>query len=155
MSILSTISEALHLYGKAINRNVLTSVTFEFKSSPVEVLPSNPIWEVTIKLSGDRYTGDLSILSQESSAEDVSEAPKVFENVFSQEFKGAASSEELALKVAYEEIKVRVASFLRAREEETAFAQQAMLTVTSDDQVELSALWASSEAPVEGQVEAP
>lgn len=88
MSILSTISEALHLYGKAINRNVLTSVTFEFKSSPVEVLPSNPIWEVTIKLSGDRYTGDLSILSQESSAEDVSEAPKVFENVFSQEFRG-------------------------------------------------------------------
>lgn len=155
MSILSTISEALHLYGRAINRNVLTSVTFEFKSSPVEVLQSNPIWEVTIKLSGDRYTGDLSILSQEPGAEDVGEVPKVFENVFSQEFRGVASSEELALKAAYDEIKVRVAAFLRAREEETSFAQQAMLTVTSDDQVELSTLWASSEALVEGQVGAP
>jgi hypothetical protein len=155
MSILSTISEALHLYGKAINRNALTSVTFEFKSSPVEVLPSNPLWEVTVKLSGDKYTGDLSILSQEPGAEDTGEVPKVFENMFSQEFRGAAHSEELALKAAYDEIKGRVAAFLRAREEETAFAQQAMLTVTSDDQVELSALWASSEAPVDGEAETP
>jgi hypothetical protein len=150
MSILSNISEALHLYGKAINRTALTSVTFEFKSSSVEVLPSNPLWEVTIKLSGDKYTGDLSILSQESSAEDVSEAPKVFENVFSQEFKGTASSEEEALRAAYDEIKGRVASFLRTREEDTAFAQSAMLMVASDDQVVLSDLWSSSESPVEG-----
>lgn len=152
MSILSTISEALHLYGKAINRNALTSVTFEFKSSPVEVLPSSPLWEVTVKLSGDRYTGDLSILSQEAGTEDV-EAPKVFENMFSQTFRGAAYSEELALRAAYDEIKVRVTSFLKAREEETSFAQQAMLTVAAEDQVELSTLWVSSEALIEGQAE--
>ena len=152
MSILSTISEALHLYGKAINRNALTSVTFEFKSSPVEVLPSSPLWEVTVKLSGDRYTGDLSILSQEVGTEDV-ETPKVFENMFSQTFRGAAHSEELALRAAYDEIKVRVTSFLKAREEETSFAQQAMLTVAAEDQVELSTLWVSSEALIEGQAE--
>lgn len=154
MSILSTISEALHLYGKAINRNALTSVTFEFKSSPVEVLPSAPPWEVTIKLSGDKYTGDLSILNQESGTEDF-ETPKVFENVFSQTFRGVAHSEEQALKVAYEEIKGRVASFLKVREEDTSFAQQAMLAVSSDDQVELFTLWSSSEAPVEGQADTP
>jgi len=155
MSILSTISEALHLYGKAINRNALTSVTFEFRNSPVEVLPSNPLWEVVIKLSGDKYTGDLSILNQEPGAEDVAEAPKVFENVFSQEFRGSAYSEEEALRVAYDEIKGRVALFLKAREEEAAFAQQAMLTVASDDQVELSTLWTSSESPVDGEVVTP
>jgi len=154
MSILSTISEALHLYGKAINRNALTSVTFEFKNSPVEVLPSSPPWEVIVKLSGDKYTGDLSILSQEAGAEDV-ETPKVFENVFSQIFKGSAHSEELALRAAYDEIKGRVASFLKAREEETSFAQQAMLTVAAESQVELSALWIGLEAPIEGQVETP
>jgi len=153
MSILSTISGALHLYGKAINRNALTSVTFDFKSSPVEVLPSSPLWEVVIKLSGDKYTGDLGILNQEPGIGDVDEAPKVFENVFSQEFRGTASSEEEALRVAYDEIKVRVADFLKSREEETAFAQQAMLTVASEDQVELSTLWASPEAPIEGEVE--
>ncbi len=153
MSILSTISESLHLYGKAINRNALTSVTIEFKSSPVEVLPANPLWEVTIKLSGDRYTGDLGILSQEAGPDEVSEIPKVFENIFSQEFRGSAHSEDLALRAAYDEIKGRIADFLRAREEETAFAQQAMLTVNSDDQVELSSLWGGSDPLAELQVE--
>ena len=64
-----------------------------------------------------------------------------------------AYSEEEALRAAYDEIKGRVSAFLKAREEETAFAQQAMLTVASDDQVELSTLWTSSEAPVDGQAE--
>ena len=153
MSILSTISEALHLYGKAINRNALTSVTFEFKNSPVEVLPSNPLWEVVIKLSGDKYTGDLSILNQEPGAEDVAEAPKVFENVFSQEFRGSAYSEEEALRVAYDEIQARVEFFLRSREDDTAFAQQAMMVITSNPQVELTDLWAGSDPPVDGLAE--
>jgi hypothetical protein len=153
MSILSAISEALHLYGKAINRNALTSVTFEFKSSPVEILPPNPIWEVTVKLSGDKYTGDLSILSQEPGVEDVGEAPKVFENVFSQVFKGSAYSEEEALRAAYDQVKSRVEYLLREREEETAFAQQAMMAVTTDLQVDLSALWSTSNPSTEGQPE--
>lgn len=151
MSILSTISEALHLYGKAINRNALTTVTFEFKSSPVEVLPANATWEVTVKLSGDRYTGDLSILSQDTDTEGAT--PKIFENVFFQEFKGEAHTEELALESAYMEVEARVQGFLRAREEDTAFAQQAMMTITANPQVELTDLWAGSDPPAEGQPE--
>lgn len=138
MSILSTISEALHLYGKSINREAVTNVTFKFRNNLTDIPSMFPTWEVTIKLVGNTAV----------SLEKVDE-------LFSQEFKGEAGSEELALKAAYDEIKGRVAAFLRAREEETAFAQQAMLTVASDDQVALSALWASSEAPVEGQAEGP
>jgi hypothetical protein len=150
MSILSTISEALHIYGKAINRNALTTVTFTFKSSPVEELPADSTWEVIVKLSGDRYTGDLSILDQ--GTEDTA-APKIFENVFTQEFKGEAHTEELALESAYAEIQARVACFLRSREEDTAFAQQAMMTITSNPQVELTDLWVGADPPSEGLAE--
>ena len=150
MSILATISEALHISGKAINRNALTTVTFTFKSSPVEELPAGSTWEVTVKLSGDRYTGDLSILDQGTESD---AAPNVFENVFSQEFKGEAHTEELALAAAYDEVQARVECFLRSREEDTAFAQQAMLTITSHPQVELTDLWAGSDPPAEGLAE--
>jgi hypothetical protein len=145
MSILSSISEALHLYGKAINRNAVTSVTFEFRNSPTD-LPSTPTWVVIIRLIGDMYTGNLSTLNPGTTGQ----VDPNFEGIFAQEFKGEASSEQEALKEAYDEIKGRIGAFLKSREEETAFAQQAMLTVNSGDQVELSALWASSETPVEG-----
>lgn len=148
MSILSAISEALHLYGKSINRNAVTNVTFEFKNTPTD-LPATPTWVVTIKLVGTTYTGSLVTLDPGAAEAPF---PKTFEDVFRQEFSGEADSEQEALREAYEQIKDQVAAFLRAREEETAFAQQAMLTVTSDDQVELSSLWAASEAPVDGQV---
>jgi hypothetical protein len=151
MSILATISEALHLYGKSINRNAVTNVTFEFKNTPTD-LPSTPTWVVAIRLVGNTYTGDLGSLNPETTE---SVDPKNFEDVFAQEFKGEADSEQEALIEAYTQIKDRIASFLRAREEETSFAQAAMLSVTSYDQVQLSSLWDSSEAPVEGQVDEP
>jgi len=146
MSILSSISGALHLYGRSINRNEVTNVTFEFKNTPTD-LPDTPTWVVTVKLVGTTYTGYRTTLDP-GSIEAVSQ--KTFEDVFRQEFSGEADSEQEALRKAYEQIKAQIDTFLRAREEETAFAQQAMLTVNSGDQVELSALWASSETPVEG-----
>lgn len=149
MSILSTISEALHLYGKAINRNAVTSVTFEFKNTPTD-LPSTPTWLVKVRLVGGLYLGDLN---DPNPVVTESGAPN-FED-FSQEFNGEACSEQGALKEAYDQISGRIASFLKSREEETFFAQQAMLTVTSDDQVELSALWFHSNPSVEEQGETP
>lgn len=146
MSILSTISEALHLYGKSINRNAVTNVTVSFRNTLTDLPATSPTWEVTIKLSGDRYTGDLQVFNREP-AEDASTVdPKAFENIFSQEFKGEADSEEVALKIAYEQIKGRVEFLLREREEETSFAQQAMMAVTTDLQMDLSTLWPSSNA---------
>jgi hypothetical protein len=146
MSILSAISEALHLYGKSINRNAVTNVIFEFKNTPTD-LPVTPTWVVTVKLVGTTYTGDLTTLDPGTTE---ASSQKTFEDVFRQEFSGEADSEQEALREAYEQIKGQVAFFLRVREEETSFAQQAMLAITSDNQVELSSLWVSSEAPVEG-----
>lgn len=151
MSILSTISGALHLYGKSINSNAFTNVTFEFKSTPTD-LPETPTWVVTIKLVGTMYTGFLTA-PEPGPTEEIPQ--KTFEDVFRQEFSGKADSEELALKAAYEQIKGQIELFLKIREEETAFAQQAMLTVSSDDQAGLSSLWGSSESPLEGQVGGP
>ena len=157
MSILSTISEALHLYGKAINRNTVTNVIFEFKNFQTD-LPSTPTWEVLIRLIGKAYSGDLRVFNRAPDGSPATEAesiePKNFETIFSQEFKGEADSEEAALKAAYDQIKGHIEYFLRAREEETVFAQQAMMSVTTEDQVELSSLWSrpNAEGDVVGDV---
>ena len=57
------------------------------------------------------------------------------------------------MEAAYLEVQARVQGFLRSREEDTAFAQQAMMTITANPQVELTDLWAGSDPPAEGQVE--
>jgi hypothetical protein len=157
MSILSTISEALHLYGKAINRSTVTNVILEFKNFQTD-LPSTPTWEVVIRLEGKTYSGDLGVFNRavDGQPEPVETLdPKNFETVFTQEFKGEADSEELALKAAYDQIKGRIEYFLRAREEETSFAQQAMMSVTTDEQVALTYLWATHNTLEESQPEEP
>jgi hypothetical protein len=158
MSILSTISEALHLYGKAINRNTVTNVIFEFKNFQTD-LPSTPTWEVIIRLVGKTYSADLRVFNRAVDGQPEPEVESLdsnnFETVFSQEFKGEADSEEMALKAAYDQIKGRIEYFLRAREEETAFAQQAMMSVTTDEKTELTSLWETTNTSAESQPEEP
>ena len=136
MSILSTISEALCLYGKSINRNAVVRVTFEFKNTPTDLPGCFPTWEVIVKLLGNT-SGDC---------ENV-------ETLFTQEFKGEASSEAEAIQQAFDQIKERVQSFLASREEETQFAQQAAMLVSSGDQADLSDLWVKGSPSVGEQPE--
>ena len=132
MTALSTIAESLHLFGKSINRQSITKVTFEFVHSPTD-LPEvdDGVWTVLIKLVGTT---------------DIEEKDATIN--FTQEFFGKGASEGAALDEALAIIKDRITSFAQSRREETLFAIEAVNTVSTDAQLELSSLWPSTETPV-------
>lgn len=131
MGILTTVAEALHLLGKAIDPQAITKVHFDFDHSPSD-LPGQVIWKFKATLLGSKEIGDEGA-----------------EIAFKQEWVGEGTTEEEALSGAHKIIVEHLQSFLQLRQEEAKYAEQAMMTACSQ-QPDLASMWPAADPVDQG-----
>lgn len=134
MSPFNSLTSALHLLGKVIDPPSITKVTMTFEHAPSDFGATDGDWKLKVSLIGIK---------------DISETGVSI--AFTQEFTGSGSTEVEAFDQAFKHVKGTIENFLRLRIEETKFAQQAMMTVSSPQNPDLASMWPSSDTREEGQ----
>ena len=134
MSPFNSLTTALHLLGKVIDPPSITKVTMTFEHAPSDFGATDVDWKLKVSLIGIK----------EISEEGVNIA-------FTQDFTGVGSTEVEAFNQAFKHVQGTIQNFLRLRVEETKFAEQAMMTVSSPQNPDLASMWPSSDSHDEGQ----
>lgn len=129
MSHLTTLTDALHLLGKAIDPNSVTKVYFEFQHSPTDIEGIMASWAFTVTLKGTKG------ISEEDGAQVLS---------FEQTWKGEGNSDVEAFQSAHKQVLVHLEEFRRLRDQEAQFAQQSVMTALSGPE-DLTGLWRSDD----------
>lgn len=112
MSHLSVLADSLLFLGKSIDPQSVTKVLFGFEHSPSDI--GLDVWKFKVTLQGSK--GD--------------EDPGGAQLSFSQSWEGSGATEEEAIKATFKPVQAHIQGFHRLREEETGFAEQALLVLT-------------------------
>jgi hypothetical protein len=131
MSHLSILADALLFLGKSIDPQSVTKVIFGFEHSPSDI--GLDVWKFKATLQGSK--GD--------------EDPGGAQLSFSQSWEGMGHTDEEAIRATFKPVQAHIEGFLRLRENETGFAQQALLVLTGSGV--LQGIWATEDpaSPVE------
>jgi hypothetical protein len=129
MPSLLALAESFLLLGKAINPQAVTNVHFDFDYLPSD-LPSETEWKLKVTLSGTKELtpdGTETVLA------------------FTQEVTACESTETEAVVEVHKRLANLIDSFVGLRKEELAFAEQAVMTVHSEEG-DLTSLWSQGDA---------
>jgi hypothetical protein len=130
MSAFNSLASALHLLGKSIDPNSITKVVMTFEHVPSDLIGVlEGEWHLQVILTGTKGLSEEGV-----------------QLGYTREFGGSGMTEEVAFKEVANLVKGEIKNFLHLREEETKFAEQAMMTVCSEQNPDLASMWPSTDA---------
>lgn len=130
MSLLSSIADALHLLGKAIDPSSVTQVHFDFEHTPVDMPEIGFPWTFKVTLKGAK-----SIQADGSK-----------EIAYDQSWEESGETEVEAMTNVHKSVVGHIRYFLNLRKEEATFAEQAIMVAMSPSE-DLQGMWKTEDQP--------
>jgi len=130
MSLLSSLADALHLLGKAIDPSSVTQVHFDFEHSPVDLPGIAAPWTFKATLKGVKSI----------------EADGAKEISYDQSWEEPGETDVEAIANVHKNVVAHIRGFMVLRRDEATFAEQAIMAAMSSSE-DLQGMWASGDSP--------